>query len=185
MSAITTKTEKQSAHPCGFCSTGNRHDLCPGGILNGNRTEVCLCGCQEHDLVVRCLNCGNKTPGEVSRETWTCTDAEACQQTRDRRRREVDERLFGGRTPSKLPGAREKATKAPAKSKTSKCLCCGETTGGGLFRPGHDSRYLSAAVATIREHHNPEGMLASTLDGWASQGISEALRAKLAKRVAA
>ena len=181
MSTVTAKTEKQSTRPCGFCSTGNRHDLCPGGILNGNQTEVYLCGCQEHDLVVRCLNCGNKTPGEVSRETWSCIDVEACTSTTARRRREADEALFGGRTPAKLSEAREKPTRAPAKPKTGSCLCCGETTGGGLFRPGHDSKYLTRAVAAIKAG---EILLNNELDRWAAQGISPALQAKLQKRVA-
>lgn len=181
---ITTKTEKQSTRPCGFCSTGGRHDLCPGGILNGNGTEVYLCGCGEHELVVRCLDCNNKTPGEVSRETWTCVDAEACQQKRDKRRREADEALFGGRTPAKVSEARERAPKAPAKPKTGKCLCCGETTGGGLFRPGHDAKYLTRFVERVKSDPNPAGALDVALAAWESQGISEALRAKLQKRVA-
>lgn len=181
MSTITVKTEKESTRLCGFCSFGNRHDLCPGGILNGNRTEVYLCGCTEHDLVVRCLECNNRTPGAVSRETWTCTDAEACHQVRDRHRREIDERLFGGRTPAKLSEAREQAPKAPAKPKTNKCLCCGETTGGGLFRPGHDSKYLTRAVQAVKGGES----LDDTMTAWARQGISEALQAKLVKRLGA
>ena len=180
--AITQKTLKQSTHPCGFCSTGGRHDLCPGGVLNGNQVEVVLCGCTQHEIVRRCLNCGNKTPGEVSRETWTCIDVEACTATTARRRREADEALFGGRAPAKFSEAREKAPKAPAKPKTGKCLCCGETTGGGLFRPGHDSKYLTRAVADIREGTHD---LADVQAAWRDSGISDALVAKLAKRVAA
>ena len=181
ITTTTTKTEKQSPHPCGFCSTGH-HTFCHGGVLNGNQTEVYLCGCQEHDLVVRCLNCGNKTPGEVSRETWTCIDVEACTATVARKRREAYEALFGGRTPAKLSKAREKAPKAPAKPKTGSCLCCDEPTKGGLFLPGHDSRYLSRTVDAIK---TGVVTLDATLDAWAARGLSEALRAKLTKRVTA
>ena len=179
--SITTKTEKQSKHPCGFCSTGNRHDLCPGGILNGNQTEVYLCGCTEHEPVVRCLECNNRTPGEVSRETWTCTDAEACAQKREKRRREADEALFGGRAPTKVSEARERAPKAPAKAKGGQCLCCGEATKGGLFLPGHDARYLARTVEAVKGGAS----LDDTMTAWARAGISGALQAKLVKRLGA
>ncbi len=181
--SITIKTEKQSAHPCGFCSTGARHDLCPGGVLNGNLTEVYLCGCTEHELRVRCLDCNNRNADEVSRETWTCIDAEACTAKREKRRREADEALYGGRAPEARREAKERAPKAPAKPKTGSCLCCGETTGGGLFRPGHDAKYLSRFVDRIKEDPNPAGALSAALAAWEAQGISEALRAKLQKRV--
>lgn len=167
--SITTKTEKQSKHLCGFCSTGH-HDLCPGGILNGNLTEVVLCGCDEHPIHPRCLDCNNREADEVNRETWTCIDVEACSA----------KALYGGRAPEVRHEAEKKAAKAPAKPKGGKCLCCGETTGGGLFRPGHDARYLSAAVKAIQAG---ERILGNELDRWAEQGISEALQAKLTKRV--
>lgn len=47
----------------------------------------------------------------------------------------------------------EPKTKAPAKRPRPKtsgkpCVCgCGETTGGGNYRPGHDSRHVSRVVA--------------------------------------
>jgi hypothetical protein len=180
--AITTKTEKQSDHPCGYCSTGNRHDLCPGGVLNGNGTEVYLCGCKQHDPVVRCVDCNNRTPGEVSRETWTCLDVEACEGVRASRRAATDAALGTGTREARRK-VEERATRAPAKPKTGKCVHCGETTGGGKFLPGHDAKYLAEAVTEIRESGNPSEALSLRLDAWQELGLSEALRAKLAKRV--
>ena len=178
--AITPKTEKQGKHACGFCMSGHHHS-CNGGILNGNQTEVYLCGCTEHDLVVRCLECNNRAPGEVSRETWTCTDAEGCAMKVARRREEFNQTLAGRLTNPNRAKATEVAPKAPVKPKTGTCLCCGETTGGGLFRPGHDSKYLTSAVTLIRDG---QISLDDTLTKWGREGISPALQAKLQKRVA-
>ncbi|QJD50012.1 hypothetical protein SEA_RASOVI_35 [Microbacterium phage Rasovi] len=187
MSTVTTKTTREGK-PCGFCTTGHRHDLCPGGVLNGDRTTVVLCGCTEHPPVIRCLDCGHRSlRGDefVSEETWQCIDQEACQARREKAREKSLVALYGSSEsgePLRSVPAKEKPAKAPSKPKIGKCLCCGETTGGGLFRPGHDSKYLTRAVQAIKE---TDADLDSMLANWASQGISEALRAKLAKRVTA
>lgn len=175
----TIKTQTHSRHECGFCSTGT-HNLCPGGVLNGNKTEVVICSCTEHPTVVRCLNCGNKTADEVSNSTWSCHDADACQARIDRRRTEADQTLY----PSREPGWRSEVKETPArtsrKPSDGQCLCCGDKTKGGRFLPGHDSRYLTMVVKSVNEHQ-------ATVDGVAEimtqEGCSMALVAKFRKRV--
>ncbi|QBZ73224.1 hypothetical protein SEA_THERESITA_35 [Microbacterium phage Theresita] len=187
--SITTKTTKASQHPCGFCSTGGRHDLCPGGVLNGNQTEVVLCACPCDTPKLRCLTCNARE--DINPDTWNCNDIDACTQRVQRRREEALRDLYPGDPSGESRKAREvkeTRTTAPRAPKEGKCLCCGEATKGGLFLPGHDSRYLSAAVTEINEYRAEfpdQNPLEDVLEKWASQGISEALRAKLQKRVAA
>ena len=176
--AITQKTLKQSTHPCGFCSTGGRHDLCPGGVLNGNQVEVVLCGCTQHEIVRRCLECGLRSNAGVAESTWTCLDPEEC----EGRRAKARAAYATTDVARVLTNQPEKPTRAPAKPKTGKCLCCGETTGGGLFRPGHDSKYLTSAVTLIRDG---QISLDDTLTKWHREGLSVALQGKLQKRVGA
>ncbi|AYQ99492.1 hypothetical protein PBI_JOHANN_36 [Microbacterium phage Johann] len=184
MSTVTIKTIKPGK-ACGFCTTGNRHDLCPGGILNGNLTEVVLCGCTDHGVITRCLDCGVRSLDEVDPQTWQCIDQEACTARRAKAREKSLVALYGSSEtgePLRSVPAKEKPAKAPSKPKIGKCLCCGETTGGGLFRPGHDSKYLTRAVTRINDGATT---LDAMIDLWADQGISEALQGKLRKRVAA
>ncbi|URM86945.1 hypothetical protein SEA_TYPHER_37 [Microbacterium phage Typher] len=183
MSTITVKTIKPGK-ACGFCTTGNRHDLCPGGILNGNQTEVVLCGCTDHEVITRCLDCGLRSLDEVDPQTWQCIDQESCASRRAKAREKSLVALYGSsdtENPLRAVPRAEKPEKAPSRPKVGKCLCCGETTGGGLFRPGHDSKYLTRAVTEIREGTHD---LADVQAAWRDQGISDALQAKLAKRVA-
>lgn len=190
MSTVTVKTVKLGK-PCGFCSTGGRHDLCPGGVLNGDQVTVVLCGCTEHPQKYRCLDCGlvawgpNPDDWEVDAKTWACVDQDGCSARRAKAREKSLAALYGssetGEPLRSLP-AKEKPAKAPSKPKTGMCLCCGETTGGGLFRPGHDSKYLTLWAFRVREGLEP---LDRVLEHWSEQGISEALQGKLRKRVGA
>lgn len=176
--AITQKTQKQGKNPCGFCSTGGRHDLCPGGVLNGNQVEVVLCGCTRHEIMRRCLACGVRSNDTVAESTWTCLDAEECEGRLTKSRA-----AYATTSVAKVLGNQpEKPTRAPAKPKTGECLCCGETTGGGLFRPGHDSKYLTRAVEAIK---SGAVSLDDTLTKWSREGLSVALQAKLQKRLGA
>lgn len=186
MATVTQKTTKLSNHPCGFCSS-DHHDKCPGGVLNGDGVTVVVCDCTAHPKVLRCLDCGLRTlmdgDGPVNPETWTCFDIEACQHTREKHRREINERLFGAAMD--LQQART-APKAPSAPKTPRkaagtCLHCGEPTKGGLFLPGHDSAFLSETVKEIKMGAS----LDDTLTAWHRAGISEALQNKLTKRVSA
>lgn len=181
MSTITVKTIREGK-PCGFCSTGH-HSLCPGGILNGDRVTVVLCGCQDHQPRVRCLVCNYNGP-DVDHNTWACVDQDACAARRAKAREKSLVALYGSSEngqPLRAVPAAEKAPKAPPKPKYGKCLCCGETTGGGLFRPGHDSKYLTRAVAAVK------GLGADAdhvITDMARDGVSEALIAKFRERVA-
>ncbi|WKW85426.1 hypothetical protein SEA_MILANI_35 [Microbacterium phage Milani] len=183
----TTVKDTKLGKPCGFCTTGDRHDLCPGGILNGNGREVVLCGCTEHELVRRCLDCNLRSNEAVDEATWQCTDQDSCAARRAKAREKSLVALYGSadtENPLRAVPRTEKPEKAPSKPKTGTCLCCGETTGGGLFRPGHDSKYLTRCVASIKENPNPQVALDLALLVWSNQGISEALQGKLRKRVA-
>lgn len=182
MPTITVKTTKVSKHLCGFCSTGGRHDLCPGGILNGNQTEVLVCPCPCDTPKIKCINCNARQ--DVSPETWTCLDAEECANKVEARRRRAEEeygKYARAVTERKAENAPEKPAKAPAKPKGGQCLCCGEATKGGLFLPGHDARYLARTVTEVKEGAS----LDDTMTAWARAGISEALQAKLVKRLGA
>lgn len=181
----TTNVEsiKLSRIPCGFCSTGGRHDLCPGGVLNGDRKTLVLCACTEHPQVIRCLECGH-TGSDVSDITWHCEDPDACDGRKQKWAMDNIRTLYGdpdspegARTRPKSQQVKEKAPRAP---RGGVCLHCQEPTKGGLFLPGHDAKYLAQTVQMIRDG---AATLDKQLELWASRGISEALQAKLTKRV--
>ena len=180
---ITVKTTKIGKLECGFCRTGGRHDLCPGGILNGNQTEVIVCSCKCDTPKLRCLDCNART--DVNPATWTCNDVEACAQVRAARRAahaETLPRLAKDPEGTDTPRKRTRSSEGPSKpARTGSCLCCGEATKGGLFLPGHDARYLARTVTEIKGGQS----LDDTMTAWARQGISEALQAKLVKRLGA
>lgn len=178
---MTTKTTKQNLHSCGFCSTGARHDLCPGGVLNGNKTEVLVCRCDCDTPKLRCVECYSRE--NVNASTWTCNDVDACEQRQELKRDTARRGLYGNAVPpTPTTNRRESTHSVPRVPKTGECLCCGEATKGGLFLPGHDSRYLSSAVEDVRGGVRD---LASVQASWHDSGVSDALQAKLAKRVAA
>lgn len=180
---ITEKTVKTSKHLCGFCSTGGRHDLCPGGVLNGNQVEVVVCPCTCDTPKLRCLDCNARE--DVNPATWTCNDADACAQKRAARLAEFEKTTAGSLMAEGGPKPRAKAAKAseraPKAAKTGSCLCCGEPTKGGLFLPGHDARYLARTVQAVKDG----ARLDDVMTEWARAGISEALQAKLVKRLGA
>lgn len=175
---IAPKTIKPG-HTCGFCSVGGRHDLCPGGVLNGDQVTIITCTCKEHSILLRCVMCGAR--GEaVNGETWTCMDPEACADRTAKSHAETVRSLYGDLEDPESPRTTPKSLRPPrepAKPKTGKCLCCGETTGGGNYRPGHDSKHLTMLATGVKE-----GL--RTLEDAQSHLPTDALRAKLAKRVA-
>lgn len=70
-----------------------------------------------------------------------------------------------------LQGAAKKAAERPKKDKTPKtpkpCLCgCGEQTGGGDFRPGHDAKYKSTLIKEALTGSNPEALATLEARGW-------------------
>jgi len=182
--SITTKVTKQSTRYCGFCESG-AHSKCPVGILNGDGITVVVCACP-CAYGYRCLDCGERGYDTViSPETWTCLDAEACAIRRETKRREALGALgefLDAREDRETPRVREKAPRRPRAGTSGQCLHCGEPTKGGLFAPGHDSQFLSFAAKLIQDPESAR-TLEETLAAWESWGVSEALRAKLAKRV--
>lgn len=150
--------------PCGWCIDGV-HDKCVGAIRSP-QGGLWFCDHPDRQPTLRCVDCGNKTPGEVDPEIWECTG--------EHRRRERPKKV----TPKQLDGLSTSILRAGPK-----CLCCGEPTKGGKFLPGHDSRYLTNITKNIAgEDGTPH-----TLDEWLAKmqeyGCSESLQAKLVKRV--
>lgn len=170
---ITIESIKIRKIACGFCSTGNRHDLCPGGVLNGDQKTLVMCGCTEHPIVTRCLSCSHRGD-EVSDETWLCLDLDACQDRTNRARREALGDFADAATAPKTSEPRKVARKAPVAGTDCRCSCGGQTK-GGKYLPGHDSRHLSAVQALPATYDEKLAIFAD----------SPALQAKLAKRLGA
>jgi hypothetical protein len=174
---ITPKTIKAGA-TCGFCRVGERHDLCPGGVLNGDQVTVITCGCEAHSILLRCLNCGERGEG-VNGETWTCQDPESCESRLKARVDATVRDLYGDlsdpentRTAPRALRVKERAPKAAKVGAECRCSC-GGTTKGGKYLPGHDSRHLAAV----------QNLPATRDEKLAIFADSPALQAKLAKRL--
>lgn len=173
---------------CGYCAFGNNHGSCPGGVRNGNGS-IHQCTCRETPRCgqLRCTDCNNREEGTVGSD-WRCLDKDDCAAAQERvalanpvvqavRRIHAEHGKYpagasathgGVEAPEKAPRSR-KAPSAGGKP----CLCeCGETTGGGTFRPGHDSKYLNRLVAE-------PGDSSRTL----AYAVSEAFGKKYEKRV--
>lgn len=169
---------------CGHCNVGH-HSSCPGGVRNGNGS-IHLCGCTKEGCLAgqkRCTECHNRVPAEIG-DDWHCLNKNDCDAEVQRRLNSnpsylrmralfpvpsvllVDTEATEGTPTPREPRRSTRGTGAP-------CLCgCEETTGGGKFRPGHDSKYLAKLVAL-----GPEALdLASA--------VSPAFAAKFEKRLA-
>jgi len=96
----------------------------------------CKCGCP-FSRYQACRECRRK--GEPLDSHGQCIDRKACART-------ILDTFAAARQ-----ARQERAASAPVKSAPAgkrACACgCGETTGGGLFRPGHDARHVSNLVA--------------------------------------
>lgn len=170
---------------CGFCQSGNCNH-CPRGVRNGNGSII-PCACSKPycgGQVIRCLECKNENEGEVSPDDWRCLDREACElavrkrldgNVHVQRVREVMRRVSEQTTVDKA----EKAEKAPKKE--TFCIHCGERTGGGLFRPGHDAKYVATQVRAVVDEGSTtaEAVLAEMRE----RGASETLQAKFTHSV--
>jgi len=105
----------------------------------GTRQKPCTCGC-EYSLQKQCKECSRK--GQVLDDGGQCVDRRDCANTilahaANRRAEEVKRKAAA---PPKRTGGR-------TASSPRDCTCgCGEKTGGGLYRPGHDARHVSALV---------------------------------------
>jgi hypothetical protein len=126
---------KTSKTACGFCTTDS-HQYCRSVVVNGDGVTLvkCPCGCDQSQKL-RCVLCENTHQDEVDPEQYTCFDANACVSEYNRQRDSALNKLF--------PNGIE----VKEKPKGKECNCnCGESTGGGLFKPGHADK-LAASVA--------------------------------------
>lgn len=88
--------------------------------------------------------------------------------------------------------ATETTPKAPKAPKVGACKCCGGTTKGGMFLPGHDARYVSEQVAFIMQGSKAEadvredfGTLSDALGKKFERSLDLAKEAKAKKEAAA
>lgn len=130
---------KTSKHVCGFCKT-NTHHYCPGRIRQKDGEELVACPCDcEYANTVRCLVCGNTRSDECDPERWVCHDAASCIREVDRKREKAKEQLF------------PQGHKSEIRANKPACRCeCGELTGGGKFRPGHDGKFVSQIIKKVK-----------------------------------
>jgi len=166
---------------CGFCQHGNC-EHCPRMTIFFGKRWKCQCsreGCPSG--TVRCCDCKDEDPDNVSPSDWRCYDKDACA-TRVQKRlddnplvqqiRTIKERVKMAETAEKAA----KAEKAP-KEKTY-CLVTGDETKGGLFKPGMDARYVSLRVAEVLAGKATE---TATLKRFDDEVGSDALKAKFVK----
>ena len=136
----------------------------------GTRSNPCGCGC-DYSKSLACKECGRKRTalddGGQCVDRRDCSNAilavfEASRQERAAR---------AASAPPKRSGGRSSASPRP-------CRCeCGEQTGGGNYRPGHDARHVSQLANQVR--------VGSITSDRALEKLShsEALQAKLRKAV--
>lgn len=138
----------------------------------GEDARPCHCGC-DYSRGAACKECQRK--GMDLDDHGQCRDRRDCSNAilaafaakrAERAQRvaaEPERRRSGGSTGQKRP-----------------CTCgCGETTGGGLYRPGHDARHVSALTKRVKANE-------LTLDQARSEvAHSDKLVAKLEKAVGA
>jgi len=176
---------------CSYC-TNDQHPQCPGAIRIPATERVIVCKCCTPPSGM-CTTCGNRTAGEVDPITWYCLDRYACSARvqirceqsplyrmlqdarldgavkRRRQRLEVERIQANGLPPDEQDSFEVRGNgkpRSPTRPKSGACLCCGEPTKGGKFRPGHDAKYKgklqraalagdTAAVAVLTEHGWP------------------------------
>jgi hypothetical protein len=163
-----TMTMKTSKWPCGFCST-DTHQYCPGAIYNGDEITIvlCPCGCETSQLI-RCLLCNNRNIEEVHPDKRVCLNAQTCVEEYNRKKRLSYENLY-----PKGPTA----VKAARTGKDCKCNC-GETTGGGTFKPGHADKLVKKVADKVKAAEISEPEARKLLSG-ISEGLVKKLDARL------
>lgn len=186
------ETKTQVRKLCGFCQFGPNHQLCPGGVRNGNGS-IFLCECDEPTCNAgkpRCTECNNRDEAEIGPD-WRCINRDDCADA-------VEARLSKNSTVKQIRAIREQLAKTElpasatqrrgeksiAKPASAVCLCgCEGTTKGGKFLPGHDARYLSALVSRATEEGADDTAYAEALS--AAEQVSPAFALKFAKRAPA
>lgn len=165
----------KGAVTCGFCSTNN-HTTCRGGYRNGDGS-VLICGCQCADSKTEfCHHCKTTDPGDLGRP-WLCDDRDACE-GRLKARIEASD-FYQSLNQYLSSGDRQKYVAARMRvGGINACLCCGESTRGGRFLPGHDSKWLTQKISEIGA-----GLITRDAQVMDVAGVSPALALKLQKRL--
>lgn len=179
---------------CGYCSvpnrTGDAHKYCKRAIRSGDG-HIMLCPCVDpaHDGPaadsIFCTECDNTNLDELDEKLFLCWDKEDCE-ARISKRMESNPThqlihqayLDADRTKAATNQVRARA-KNPGRPSSGKCLCCGETTGGGKFLPGHDARLVSQTAARVAAGADP----LVTLAEFRELGVSDALIGKLQRKL--
>jgi hypothetical protein len=161
---------------CAYCRSNN-HELCPWAFRNGNGSVLqCKCQHESHDdrTVRKCIEClkpddvewtDRKMPldelmqiTEVDPWLWLCWDRDACDHRVEQRLllnpsvqniRRVQAKVKQDKINRGEAVSGPKRDRSPGRPKTGSCLCCGETTGGGKFLPGHDARLVKKVSERI------------------------------------
>lgn len=183
----TLPEPKDAKFACMFCRT-NDHQLCKRVFRHGSGSvHFCPCNDAAHpERKVFCTECYNDNEGEVDAKVYLCDDVEACgnrimsrveklpmyQDIEAAREKAVQVQIEQGKRKPPRP-------RGEGRPKTGQCLCCGETTGGGKFKPGHDARMVSQLATRVQEGADADKVKAD----FAALGVSDALQAKLAKRI--
>jgi len=184
---VATKPKPQAMMQCGHCNV-NHHECCKSGVRNGDGSIV-LCNCTHPGCRAgqpRCTECNNREQGTIGTD-WRCLDKDDCAAEQERTAqknpsylriraiREAHGMDSGKSRGTDAHGRPEKPARTPRKAGESKpCTCgCGETTGGGKFKPGHDSKYLTKLVEAKGDESRALAF-----------AISDAFGAKYDKRVA-
>ncbi len=174
-------TEKDGVRICTACQLGIM--LQSGAIVGtydaghsqceGTRLDPCGCGC-EFARRHQCKECGRKKPSGELDDKGQCVD-----------RRDCANAILAAHAASRAERAKRASSAPPARTNVRAgvggpapaCKCdCGETTGGGNYRPGHDARHVSKLTAAVKS-----GEL--TLEAALPRLPSDKLRDKLAKAV--
>jgi hypothetical protein len=183
---------------CGWCIDG-KHELCILAVemaVNDGpvKTRVkypwtCPCEYCEQNLAgrTRCTLC-NRRGMEID-ANWHCVNEIDCIEHRKRKRandpmmKQIDEIRAEIASNGLVDAEDPRLTKRPptrSKAKSGQCLCCGESTRGGKFLPGHDSRYVSRqALEYVRlEEEERRAKVYDTMEA-----LGPALHAKFIKTV--
>lgn len=182
---VATKPKPQAMMQCGHCNV-NHHECCKSGVRNGDGSIV-LCNCTHPGCRAgqpRCTECNNREQGTIGTD-WRCLDKDDCaaEQERTAQKNPAYLRIRAIREAHRMNSPKGQGTETPEKRTSSPrtprstaggqpCTCgCGETTGGGKFKPGHDSKYLTRLVEAKGEESRAK-----------AYAISEAFGAKYEKR---
>jgi len=161
------RTVKTSRHACGFCSTDS-HQYCRSVVVNGDGVTLvkCPCGCEQSQQL-RCTLCESRAQNEIDPELYICIDSLSCVSEYNRQKSDAIANLFPNGIETK------------EKPKGKECNCgCGNSTSGGLFKPGHADKLVAGLAKDVKagaitEDHAREMLL----------GLSEGLLKKLDARL--